>query len=734
MKRIINFFIIISLFLASCTEEERDYTGNIQGIVTESGTTNPISGVQVSVVDLGASTTTGSDGQFRFSDLEAQNYQLQFKKTGYITNTRNVNVLVGETAKCDMQLEKEKEEAEIEITPSTLNFGTAQTELSVTVTNHGNAATEWALDMGNNAWLTASPLSGNIAANKTQSIVFTVNRDKLSETKNVKVTLSAFGNSYTISVSCAPVNAKSEMAITPTSIDFGDTDNEKNITIKNTGNAPLTWNISGITEESISVSETEGTVESEGSKVIKVKLDRTKLNNNLNTSFVISDGIKEQTVTVKATKVEEKAEMKIEPTLLDFGHSSTELPLTVSNTGKAELKYTVSGISANYITVSPMEGNVAAGGNQVLQVKLDRETMPENANTTFIISDGTTQESITVKATKPVAKMEISPLSLDFGEETTEKVFTISNTGTAELTWNITVPTGTGLTVSETSGVTKPAETKQITVTLDRSIMPETLNTTIEVSDGVNKEKISVNAIKGSAIAGTVVTQGLYTYYKFDGNFDDATENGINGFGTASPSFVEGVTPEGKAVKFSKTDNSTFVVSKPIIDSREMTFCFWGKDFSDGHILHLNSSIRNEAMFTLSMSNGSLKFLVTRYHNMYQYESLPAFVHPTLTDGQWHHIALVSDFYISNYGATTTILYIDGMEVYRITEDGNKFSEADSSQASYGTGTSFTMGGSLKLNNSLTLPATNMSVDNFRVYDTRRLSANEIKEIYNNKQ
>lgn len=730
MKRIINFFIIITLFLASCTEEERDYTGNIQGIVTESGTTNPISGVQVSVVDLGASTTTGSDGQFRFSDLEAQNYQLQFKKNGYITNTRNVNVLVGETAKCDMQLEKEKEEAEIEITPSTLNFGTAQTELSVTVTNHGNAATEWALDMGNNAWLTASPLSGNIAANKTQSIVFTVNRDKLSETKNVKVTLSAFGNSYTISVSCAPVNAKSEMAITPTSIDFGDTDNEKNITIKNTGNAPLTWNISGITEESISVSETEGTVESEGSKVIKVKLDRTKLNNNLNTSFVISDGIKEQTVTVKATKVEEKAEMKIEPTLLDFGHSSTELPLTVSNTGKAELKYTVSGISANYITVSPMEGNVAAGGNQVLQVKLDRETMPENANTTFIISDGTTQESITVKATKPVAKMEISPLSLDFGEETTEKVFTISNTGTAELTWNITVPTGTGLTVSETSGVTKPAETKQITVTLDRSIMPETLNTTIEVSDGNKKENISVSAIKGSAIAGTVVTQGLYTYYKFNGNFEDTTENGINGFGTASPAFVEGVTPEGKAVKFSKTDNSTFVVPQPIIDSKEMTISFWGKDFSDGHIFHLSSSYSNETMFSLNMINNQLKFVVTRQNNNkdYDYNGCQAFVHPSLTDGKWHHIVILSDFCITNESMITNTLYIDGQRIYSVTEDTYGWA------SSYGSGTNFTMGGSLKLTNYISFTGTNMTVDNFRVYDTRRLSANEIKEIYNNKQ
>ena len=34
----------------------------------------------------------------------------------------------------------------------------------------------------------------------------------------------------------------------------------------------------------------------------------------------------------------------------------------------------------------------------------------------------------------------------------------------------------------------------------------------------------------------------------------------------------------------------------------------------------------------------------------------------------------------------------------------------------------------------MTLTGTNMSVDNFRVYDTRRLSASEIQEIYNAKQ
>ena len=245
---------------------------------------------------------------------------------------------------------------------------------------------------------------------------------------------------------------------------------------------------------------------------------------------------------------------------------------------------------------------------------------------------------------------------------------------------------------------------------------------------------MTVTAIKGSEIAGTVVTQGLYTYYKFDDNFEDATENGIDGFGTASPAFVEGVTAGSKAVKFSKTGNSTFVVSKPIIDSRQMTISFWGKDFEDGHIFHLSSSIRSEAMFTLSMSNGALKFLVTRYNNMYQYSNLPAFVHPTLTDGKWHHIALVSDFEVTTYSTITTTLYVDGQEVYTLTEDANHFSENGGSQSSYDTGTSFTMGGSLQLNKSMTLTGTNMSVDNFRVYDTRRLSASEIQEIYNAKQ
>lgn len=623
-------------FLVACTEEPVETTGSIYGIVNDANDGEPVSMAHVSLNPGGKATNTGSDGRYEFLNMEPGQYTIQITKAGYTTNTKQITVVAGKEASGDMLLTPEQQEADIRIDPTSMNFGTTQDELVVTLTNQGNAATDWSLELGENPWLSASLLSGNIEAGKTQSIIFSVDRDKLSETKNVKISLSAFGNSYTLSVSCAPVNARSEMSVTPTELDFGEGETEKTVTIRNTGNAVLNWSISGITESCLSVSAEEGSVEAEGSKVIKVMLDRSKLSADLNTSFLISDGIKEQTVTVKSSKA--------------------------------------------------------------------------------------------------AAEMVISPLALDFGEESTEQTFTISNIGTAELVWNITVPDGTGVNVSETSGVTAPQGSKQITVTLDRSMMAEDLHTALEISDGSRNETVTVTAVKGSGIAGTVVAQGLYTYYKFDDNFEDATENGIDGFGTASPSFVEGVTAGGKAVKFSKTGNSTFVVSKPIIDSRQMTICFWGKDFEDGHIFHLSSSIRSEAMFTLSMSNGALKFLVTRYNNRYQYTNLPAFVHPVLTDGKWHHIALVSDFETTTYSTITTTLYIDGQEVYTLTEDANHFSENGGSQSSYDTGTSFTMGGSLMLNNSTTLTGTNMSVDNFRVYDTRRLSASEIQEIYNARQ
>ncbi len=294
--------LVTILSLTSCTEEPEESTGSITGYVTESGAgTEPLSGVTVSILANGRSTTTGSDGTFSFTAMQPGQYSLQFSKTGYNTNTRTVNVVAGQENRCDIQLTKVNEVAEIVINPSSLNFGTTQTDMSVTIKNNGNTTAEWALNLGNNPWLSASQLGGSIQAGRTQSITFSVDRNYISEPKTTVVNLQAFGNSYPLTISCAPRNTSSTMVIEPTTLNFGSDLTQQTFTIRNTGNAPLTWHANNITTPALSLSATQGTVNGGGSSVIIVTIDRSLVSGDMVSTFIISDGIIDQTITVNIT-------------------------------------------------------------------------------------------------------------------------------------------------------------------------------------------------------------------------------------------------------------------------------------------------------------------------------------------------------------------------------------------------------------------------------------------------
>ena len=377
-------------------------------------------------------------------------------------------------------------------------------------------------------------------------------------------------------------------------------------------------------------------------------------------------------------------------------------------------------------------------------VKVNRTSLTSDVSTQLAVNVGNDSYpvSITVNSQDLGAKMSVTPSTLNFGTEYSELQFTVKNVGTGgTLDWNISAPTNSCLSVSPKSGSLAIGASQPVTVKLDRTQMTADIPAAfINVNTDGGSLPVTITATHapggsddeggGSDGGNLAVAQGLYVYYKFDGDFNDATENAVNGFGLNNPTFVEGVAAGSQAVKFSRTEQSAFVVPQPIIDSREMTICFWGKDFNDGGIFYMVSSHTSRPnMFTLSMSGGALKFIVTRYNNVYNYSTTGSFMHPTLNDGQWHHIALTSDFHKTTYSTITTNLYVDGQAVDVITEGANIFTEGETSDNSYGSGTKFVMGGEIDLYNQ-TLNGTNISVDNFRVYDTRKLSAKEIKQIY----
>jgi hypothetical protein len=83
----------------SCTAAAH---GTLQGTVTDSGS-NPISGANVSVTPIGASTTTGPDGHYTLT-LPVDTYNVTASAFGYLSSTQSASVTDGGTTTLDIHL------------------------------------------------------------------------------------------------------------------------------------------------------------------------------------------------------------------------------------------------------------------------------------------------------------------------------------------------------------------------------------------------------------------------------------------------------------------------------------------------------------------------------------------------------------------------------------------------------------------------------------------------------
>ena len=106
MKRLL-YFILVILLLPTCTERMVETTGDVYGTVQDAKTGNPLDNCSVVLNPSGLSTTTGSNGSFRFVYVEGGEYSLQASRSGYITNSTNVTVVPGSSVRTDLLLTDE---------------------------------------------------------------------------------------------------------------------------------------------------------------------------------------------------------------------------------------------------------------------------------------------------------------------------------------------------------------------------------------------------------------------------------------------------------------------------------------------------------------------------------------------------------------------------------------------------------------------------------------------------
>lgn len=238
------FVLCAGLLIAGCTKDEEVLTGTIRGFVSDYANANQaIAGVTVTINSKGLTKTTGSDGRFEFSGLEPMTYSLLFSANNYQPTTKQVTVYAGETANCDVQLDRSS--AQIDISPLTLTFGKNIDQASFSIINNGNTSFTYSISSYPD-YVKVSPASGTVAAKGKQAVsISIINRKAINEDKNGQLTVNVGNNSYIVSFSVEAYQGDVvSIDVSPQSLKFDKDTEQQTFAITNNGNRDVNYNIS----------------------------------------------------------------------------------------------------------------------------------------------------------------------------------------------------------------------------------------------------------------------------------------------------------------------------------------------------------------------------------------------------------------------------------------------------------------------------------------------------------
>lgn len=309
--------LLLSCILYSCNSDDQT-TGSIYGTVTDQSTGERLSNAKVVLASSDKETTTGEEGTFLFTEVEAGDHKLLASKLGYQYLISDVfSVSVGKIAVCELQLEQTTNPLQVidingmEVTE--LDFGEDGSVISKEFYLYNGSAESISVSITKSVnWIESISAPSTIGPGETLTIVIQINRELLASgdnqttlkitspgSKDVSIVVKAKGESR-------PFVLLNDEDNVITELDFGSDEavTSKVFKIFNGGSAPLVFTITYSENWIKSISQTEGSVSAGGSKQITVKINRDLLYEGLNvTTLVISSptaGTKE--FEIKATK------------------------------------------------------------------------------------------------------------------------------------------------------------------------------------------------------------------------------------------------------------------------------------------------------------------------------------------------------------------------------------------------------------------------------------------------
>jgi len=309
----------------------------------------------------------------------------------------------------------------LSLSPTSLSFNGTTTQnpssQALIVQNTGGQALDWTASVGTSTggnWLSVSDVSGHLLANSQQTLTTSANSTGLSVgSYQGGLTFSYAGGSslqvlVTLTISRPNVPG---MGVSSNLLKFGAIQGidpqPQSFTVTNTGNGPLNW---AMTEDAngsafVPVSPPRGTVPPGKSVTITVRPHVARATAGvINARITISDTdkgtpVQSQQVAVAIT-ISNQAVISVSDSRLMFNHSSaasnsTQL-LVITNTGSAQLNWSLSQSLPSWLSVDIPGGTLPSGASTFVNVTCDSSGLHAgNYTYTLVVSDTDAGTSVT---------------------------------------------------------------------------------------------------------------------------------------------------------------------------------------------------------------------------------------------------------------------------------------------------------------------------------------------------
>jgi uncharacterized protein (TIGR02145 family) len=184
ISRKLSFIIVISfitLFLNSCKTEEIILHGELNGLITDGTTGQPVQKAVITLNPLSDTTFSGSDGKYIFRNIAPGNYDLEVLKEYYFQVKKNVTIYSDSIKSVDFNLEKTPN---CKISVSYLDFGSDSTIKKFTLANTGNGRLYY-LVVADTDWIAVSSSSNSgFLMGPLDTITVKINKTGLSSDKH----------------------------------------------------------------------------------------------------------------------------------------------------------------------------------------------------------------------------------------------------------------------------------------------------------------------------------------------------------------------------------------------------------------------------------------------------------------------------------------------------------------------------------------------------------------------